>query len=95
MDRFKKEYYVKEANILKALSHPTRLLIIDMIQNKEFCVCELQQKIGDDISTVSKHLSVLKNAGLVNTKRKGKWIYYTLTFPCIVNFLRCIKGVVK
>ena len=50
--------------IIKAMAHPSRLLIIDRLAEHEYCVCELQQMVGADMSTVSKHLSVLKNAGM-------------------------------
>ncbi|MDD4310313.1 MAG: metalloregulator ArsR/SmtB family transcription factor, partial [Candidatus Cloacimonetes bacterium] len=55
--------YKQMAVILKAMSHSTRLFILDALKEKEHCVCELQELIGSDMSTVSKHLSILKNAG--------------------------------
>ncbi len=95
MKKLRKDFYIKEAKILKALAHPTRLLILNMIKDRDVCVCELQKASGDDISTISKHLSVLKNAGLVNITRKGKWIYYKLACPCILDFLKCVREIGK
>lgn len=55
--------YAAQAKIIKALAHPTRLFLVDQISRQETCVCELTAMVGADISTVSKHLSILKNAG--------------------------------
>jgi DNA-binding transcriptional ArsR family regulator len=53
------------ARIMKALAHPSRLFIVDELSRGERCVCELTEMIGADVSTVSKHLALLKNAGIV------------------------------
>lgn len=81
-----------QAAVLKAMAHPTRLLILNSIKKKETCVCELRDLAGCDISTVSKHLLVLKNAGLVAARREGNWLYYRLTCPCVLDFTKCIAA---
>lgn len=68
-------------------------MIIDELSRGERCVCDLQELIGHDMSTVSKHLNVLKKAGLVEDERRGKNIYYRLKVPCILNFFHCIESV--
>ena len=78
MDRNIHELYEARAKILKAMAHPSRLFIIEELAKKEKCVNELTEMIGADISTVSKHLNVLKNAGLVKDEKRGTSIYYTL-----------------
>ena len=95
MDEQTKIHYTIRAKIIKALAHPTRLFIIDKIANKEYCVCELTKMIGADISTVSKHLSVLKNAGIVKDEKRGTLVYYTLQTPCILGFFDCIEAVIE
>lgn len=65
--------YEAWAKIIKAMAHPSRLLIIEELQKQERCVNELTEMVGADTSTVSKHLSVLKNAGLVSDEKKGKF----------------------
>lgn len=65
MDKQRKAHLEARARVLKAMAHPSRLLIIEELQNTERCVCELTEMIGADISTVSKHLSVLRQAGIV------------------------------
>ncbi len=87
--------YEARANILKAMGHPTRLFIIEELYNDERCVNELTEKIGSDVSTVSKHLSVLKNAGLVYDEKRGTSIYYKLCCPCILDFIGCVETVIK
>jgi len=85
-----KQKYEEQAGILKAMAHPTRLLILNSLKKKEACVCELRDLVGDDISTVSKHLLVLKNAGLVAARREGNWLHYRLVCPCVLDFTACI-----
>lgn len=83
------------AAVLKALAHPTRLFLIEELAKKPHCVCELTEMVGLDISTVSKHLSLLKNAGLVQDKKKGKHVYYSLRMSCALNFLDCVEAVLR
>jgi ArsR family transcriptional regulator len=90
-----KKAYVRQAGIIKAMAHPTRLLILNSLKKKETCVCELRDLVGDDISTVSKHLLVLKNAGLVAARREGNWLHYRLTCPCVLDFAKCIAALEK
>lgn len=87
--------YEARAKILKALAHPSRLFIIDQLAKQEHCVCELTEMVGADMSTVSKHLSVLKDAGLVRDEKRGLLVYYSLRVPCILNLFGCIEGVLK
>ena len=83
------------AKIMKALAHPARLLIVEELAGGERCVCEFVEMIGGDFSTVSKHLSVLKNAGLVTTRKSGLQVYYSLRCPCILNFFDCLTAVIE
>ena len=77
------------------MAHPSRLFIIDQLAEGERCVCELTEMIGADKSTVSKHLSVLKEAGIVADDKRGLNVYYTLRVPCVTNLFSCIEAVVK
>ena len=76
MKKTEKTIYEARAKIIKAIAHPSRLLIIEELQRQERCVNELTEMIGADTSTVSKHLSVLKNAGLVADEKRGNAILY-------------------
>ena len=87
-----KDDYAAQASVIKAMAHPTRLLILNSLKKKETCVCELRDLVGDDMSTVSKHLSILKNAGLVAARREGNWLHYRLLRPCVLKFADCVAG---
>jgi len=87
--------YEERARIVKSLAHPTRLYIIDMLAQGEKCVCELTDAIGHDMSTVSKHLSLLKGAGIVRTRKQGTTIYYELAVPCVTGFFACFETVLS
>ena len=83
------------ASVLKALAHPARLFIVEELKNGERCVCELQRMIGTDMSTVSKHLSVLRNVGLVEDDKRGNQVFYSLRVPCVLGFLECTESVLR
>jgi len=87
--------YEGRAKIMKAMSHPTRLVIVAELARGERCVCELTEIIGDHISTVSKHLAVLKNAGIVSSHKNGSHMLYRLRVPCAVDFLDCVERVLR
>jgi DNA-binding transcriptional ArsR family regulator len=82
------------AEILKALAHPSRLLIVEELSEGERCVCDLQAVVGADMSTVSKHLTVLRHAGIVSSDKRGLQVFYTLRCPCVVGFFKCLEGVI-
>ena len=83
------------AKIIKAMAHPSRLFIIEELSKRECCVNELTKMIGADTSTVSKHLSVLKNAGLVADEKRANSIFYSLRCPCIMDFVGCVEEVLS
>jgi ArsR family transcriptional regulator len=90
-----KDHYEFRAAIAKALAHPSRLLILDTLQQEERCVCELTELVGADQSTVSKHLAILKSAGLVAHRKEASMSYYRLTCPCLDAFFGCMESVMK
>lgn len=79
----------EQAKIFKALGHPSRLLMLDSLRAGEKCVCELRDLVGDDMSTISRHLAVLREAGVVGSEKRGTSIYYRLKLGCLGNFLEC------
>lgn len=78
-----------QARIFRALGHASRLLMVDALRGGELCVCELRDLVGADMSTVSKHLSVLREAGVVASEKRGANIYYTLAMGCVPGFIDC------
>ena len=95
MDAKTRTRYQVRAKIVKAMAHPSRLFIIDQLAECERCVCELTDMIGADKSTVSKHLSVLKEAGIVEDEKRGLQVFYTLRVPCVTSLFTCVAAVVK
>jgi ArsR family transcriptional regulator len=85
--------YRAQADIIKALAHPTRLFIVDELSRGERCVCELTGMIGVEMPTVSRHLSQLKAAGILEDEKRGSQVFYRLRVPCVLNFFKCIKAV--
>ncbi len=88
-----RERYVARARIAKAMAHPSRLLVLEALEQKERCVCDLTELVGADQSTVSKHLAVLKQAGLVEDRKQGVMVYYRVKVCCLAGFWDCIEGV--
>lgn len=87
--------YDQRAKVLKAMAHPSRLAMLEALAGGERCVCELQQLVGSDMSTVSKHLSVMKAAGLIEDRKEGLWVHYRLRCPCVLKFMDCIEAVLE
>ncbi|MFH1566835.1 MAG: metalloregulator ArsR/SmtB family transcription factor [Gemmatimonadota bacterium] len=83
------------AHIIKALAHPTRVFLMEELARGERCVCELTGMVGADTSTVSKHLSLLKAAGLVQDEKRGTMVYYHLRIRCALGFLDCVESMVR
>jgi DNA-binding transcriptional ArsR family regulator len=84
---------LERTRILKAMAHPSRLLILETLVAGERCVCELQALVGADMSTVSKHLALMRQAGLLEDRRQGLQVYYRLRVPCVMGFLECVDAV--
>lgn len=89
-DKYLHEHRV---DVLKALAHPSRLYIVLRLAEGEVCVGDLTKEIGADVSTVSKHLAILRDVGLVADRREGQNILYSLTCGCILDFIHCIDAV--
>jgi ArsR family transcriptional regulator len=85
----------KRALILKSLAHPSRLLIIEMLEKAPRYVADLTEAIGADITTVSKHLTVLRRVGLVRGEKRGTWTEYSLVCGCVSHFVDCIESGMK
>ena len=95
MKKREQAIYKAKAKVIKALAHPTRLWMAEQLADGERCVCEFVDVIDADFSTISKHLSVLKQAGIIGNEKRGKQVFYTLKVPCILNFMSCVEAVIK
>lgn len=87
--------YEARARIAKALAHASRLQMLDLLQQRERTVTELTQAIKADQSTVSKHLSILRNAGLVSSRKAGAASLYYVTCGCLEGFFACLEAAVQ
>ena len=91
----KAQTFVKQAEMLKALAHQSRLMIVNRLSRGECSVGELRDLVGGDLSTVSKHLALLRAHGIVEARREGTTVYYRLLTPCVCNFFTCATQVLK
>ena len=91
----RKKLYEARARVIKAMAHPTRLFIVEELSEGERCVCDLTRMVGADVSTVSKHLSLLKNAGIVEDDKRGTQVFYSLKVPCVLKFFTCVESVLE
>ena len=95
MPRSSDNVFKVQARVLKALANESRLKIVDRLSRGECSVGELTDLVGSDPSTVSKHLAVLRSHGIVEDRREGNVVYYTLLTPCVMNFFSCATQVIK
>jgi ArsR family transcriptional regulator len=79
------------AEVFKALGHPARVRMLRALVEEEKCVCDLVEAAGLGWSTVSRHLSVMKAAGVLSDEKRGKQVIYRLELPCVGRFLACLE----
>ena len=84
-----------QSTVFKALAHPVRLMLLDALHGRDLTFGALLAKFELDKSTVSKHLLVLVNAGLLSTRRAGRETIYRLEARCLDDFLVCVTKVVR
>ncbi len=83
----------RRTTVMKALAHQSRLRMVEALSAGEQCVCDLQALVGADLSTVSKHLSLLKAAGVVLSEKRAQQVFYRLRVPCLLSFFSCVDAV--
>ena len=87
-----KAWFAERARVLGALSNPARLKMIVSLAQAEKCVCEMADEVELDMSTTSRHLAQLRQAGLVEDDRRGNMVFYKLKATCLPAFLACLDG---
>lgn len=87
--------YEKQAEVAQAIAHPLRLAILDFLRERERCVCDIAAAAGSERSNISRHLSVMVNAGVLVSRKEGLKVYYRLKCPCILDFFSCISKVLR
>ncbi|MGD8353621.1 MAG: metalloregulator ArsR/SmtB family transcription factor [Pseudomonadota bacterium] len=83
--------FENQAAVFKALAHPARLFMVEQIAEGEKCVCELVKMLGLDTSTVSKHLTVLRNAGVLADEKRGNMVFFRIRMECVMGFFSCVR----
>ncbi len=93
MDDHNRKLFEARARVMKALAHPTRLFLLEELRRGECCVCELTERVGADMSTVSRHLKILKDVRVIESEKRGTQIWYSLAMPCVLNFFVCVEKI--
>ena len=93
--REKQMLFAKQAEIAKAIAHPVRIAILDFLKDGGQCVCDIANHVGSERSNVSRHLSIMLNAGVLGCRKEGLKVIYSLKTPCILDFFSCVIGVMK
>jgi ArsR family transcriptional regulator len=91
----KQRLFEKQAEIAKAIAHPLRIGIVDFLKDGEQCVCDIAEYVGSERSNVSRHLSVMVNAGILEYRKEGLKVIYKLKTPCILDFFSCVTRVLR
>jgi len=78
--------------VFKALGHPARLTLVRKLTQGEHCVCDLVGTVGLGWSTTSKHLEILRRAGVVSSDKRGQKVFYRLALACVADFIACLDG---
>lgn len=91
LNRKKQLVLKRQAEILKAIAHPLRIAIIEFLKDGQQCVCDIAKYSGSERSNVSRHLSVMVNAGILESRKEGLNVIYKLKTSCVIEFLSCIK----
>jgi len=83
------------AKIIKAMGHPVRLMMVEFLKKRERSFSDIFDLFKLDKSTVSKHLLVLKESGIVSSRKTGTDMIYRLDVPCITDFFSCVTAVIE
>lgn len=87
--------YFYQAELLKALAHPTRLQILDILKNGEKCVCVIVPELQMEQSNVSRHLNVLKKEGLLTSRKEGLKVFYRVSNPRVFVLIEAARELLK
>ena len=93
MDTF--EFAQVKAEIFRSLGHPTRLLIVEALAERPRCVCELMKLVPGAQPTTSRHLDVLRRAGVVRRYKEGVKMIYELALPCLLRAMPCVTQALR
>jgi len=86
------ELYQMKADVFKALAHPLRVAIAEMLRDGEQCVCRIAELLGAERSNISRHLALMVRAGILAGRKDGQMVFYSLSTPCVLDFIACIDN---
>ena len=89
------QLFEKQAAIAKAIAHPVRVAVLEFVKNGEQCVCDIAEAVGSERSNLSKHLSIMVNAGVLASRKDGLKVMYSIKTPCVLKFMDCLKECLK
>ncbi len=95
LNKKKQLLFEKQAEIIKAMAHPLRIAIVEFLKDGPQCVCDIAEFVGSERSNVSRHLSVMVSAGVLEYRKEGLKVIYKLKTPCILDFFSCITACLK
>ena len=95
LSKSKKLLFSKQADIARAIAHPLRIAIVDFLRDGQQCVCDIADHLGAERSNVSRHLSVMVKAGVLDCRKEGLKVLYRLKTPCILDFFSCMTQCLK
>lgn len=87
--------YIENANLFKALSDPNRLMILDMLSDGELCACKILEALQITQPTLSHHMKILCDCGLVSAKREGKWMHYSIEAENIQKLKMLLSDIIE
>lgn len=87
--------YEKQAEVAKAIAHPVRIAVLEYLKDGEQCVCDIAEAVGTERSNLSKHLSVMTSAGILQSRKDGLKVFYCVSTPCVLQFLHCLKDCLR
>lgn len=82
--------FEKQALLAQAIANPNRIAILDFLKDGPRCVCDIAKAVGSERSNVSRHLSLMVRAGLLESEKQGLNVIYKIRTPCVLNFLNCL-----
>jgi DNA-binding transcriptional ArsR family regulator len=95
LSKKRQKLYEKQALVAKAIAHPLRIAILNFLKAKEQCVCDIAVYVGSERSNVSRHLSLMVGAGVLESRKEGLKVMYNLKTPCILECFSCITTCLK
>jgi ArsR family transcriptional regulator len=87
--------YERQAEVARAIAHPLRMAVLDYLRAGPQCVCDIAKAVGSERSNVSKHLSIMVSAGVLEYQKKGLQVIYKVRTPCVLRFVDCLTECLK